>query len=350
MPKSGVPLMIFLLLMLTVFPIYYRTSLSITLAYAWVIISACRVCMTDVYAGNPESWISAMDAAATRSLLEFVVMCTAIFFFKIKYWKIFFQCVAVTNVVFLIIPPHWGLFSNASMAGCFAVATLPLFYSKRLILGLHVLAILISSRHQPLLGLSILCTLYFWRARHYWVLAGIPIVGGLLAYFLTGDFGNSNGRYELWQLAMNFWKEHANLYLGFGSGAFGVIGPAITDHKYIWLHSDYLQILFEQGIIGVILALAVAFDVLKRLKRKLFDAFLMLLVCAIANMPLRYPLFALYGAYIIRLVFLVQAPPSLKSTHIHAPNYLDLPQKLAHWRSRFDVKYKLAARSLSIWF
>lgn len=66
-------------------------------------------------------------------------------------------------------------------------------------------------------------------------------------------FFDNSGRFGPWTEIMSWWANNANFWTGTGSGTFQWLGPMIQnrdDRLMVWLHQDYLQALFEQGIIG----------------------------------------------------------------------------------------------------
>ena len=94
--------------------------------------------------------------------------------------------------------------------------------------------------------------------------------------------------------------------LGRRFGEFLVIGPSLTSQQdgvyFIWLHSDWLQTLFEQGFIGFNIILFMYLHALNRSRfnPKLFAALAAYGAFAVANIPLRYPLAGLFGAILLR--------------------------------------------------
>ncbi|MHC4788018.1 MAG: O-antigen ligase family protein [Planctomycetota bacterium] len=135
--------------------------------------------------------------------------------------------------------------------------------------------------------------------------------GGALSDISTDQF-DSAGRFETWPL---IWEE-ASDHLVLGKG----VGQARKFVERIWpgtdkAHNDYLRILFEQGLVGLFLFLAVAGGqllLLRRLMRKArgearqafaaaYLGLVVLLLVAITDNPITYgvwymhPLFAVLG-------------------------------------------------------
>jgi hypothetical protein len=116
---------------------------------------------------------------------------------------------------------------------------------------------------------------------------------------------HTDGRTSVWRAAYFYFRDYLHLYQGTGLGGFYVIGPYLSQKfgvSFTWLHSDWYQIFFETGLPGLGVVLLMYVDALYRSKRliSLFMALTAFGVFGVANMPLRYPLAGLYGAFLIR--------------------------------------------------
>jgi O-antigen ligase len=92
-------------------------------------------------------------------------------------------------------------------------------------------------------------------------------VGVALAGYLTQGAGlySSPGRLRMWAAYMDWWLANASPWFGAGPGSFNWIGPLtfMDEYQYYWMHNDWLQILFEYGIIGLALSLAILVKLLR---------------------------------------------------------------------------------------
>lgn len=98
------------------------------------------------------------------------------------------------------------------------------------------------------------------------VLTFCLIVTGL-GYIIAPGFFNSWGRFDEWQRFMTWWWENARLATGTGLGTFELMGPLIQQREtnvWFFMHNEYLQVLFETGIIGFGLGIAVWWTAIKR--------------------------------------------------------------------------------------
>ena len=112
---------------------------------------------------------------------------------------------------------------------------------------------------------------------------------------------------------MGHWWEHGEIWLGSGTGTAQALIPYIQNrlqvdtagHLYLWLHSDILQVLFENGIVGFVSYGIMYFYALKySLNRPyLFAAMVGYLVTAAANYPARMAFHAMCGVILIVFCF-----------------------------------------------
>jgi len=139
-------------------------------------------------------------------------------------------------------------------------------------------------------------------------------VGGafvfVASYFWLGEtFLNDSGRFNLWRLALSWWSENTLSYaFGMGAGSFYHLGALImkqagmnTQYVFIWVHNEWVQILFEQGVVGLGVALLILDHAYQNSKGSRFK--LSLIVCVVlsmgAQMPLRYLLTAVYLGLVV---------------------------------------------------
>ena len=141
------------------------------------------------------------------------------------------------------------------------------------------------------------------------------------AFVLRNKLLTNDGRFEFWKEIWTFWDkaptpgEQINHWLGSGTGTFMMYGPHINllngNNKlyFVWAHSDWFQILFEQGYIGLGLSLLTAGFALWKSRRSmwLFSSILTYAFVMLAQMPWRYLPSGIYGAAL--LVTALNKPP-----------------------------------------
>lgn len=122
-----------------------------------------------------------------------------------------------------------------------------------------------------------------------------------------------NGRFKVWGFMMRFWHERASHWFGFGLGTQELFAPAVQNaHNFmkgswfIWMHNDWLQILFELGIVGLALWAWVAWDILrdayKQKSSAVFASLVSLCFMMCFNFPLHQPESVFFGLLLVSLV------------------------------------------------
>lgn len=130
-----------------------------------------------------------------------------------------------------------------------------------------------------------------------WEWAAIGLIPILTGVFLLGDnILDSSSRIIAWKYYFTWFFDQSWIVwlFGTGTGTFYGLGPMLSEHynygiTYVWMHNEYLQILFEQGIIGLILCLILYFKTLydSRNRPELFLTFCGLGVAMLTQFPLR---------------------------------------------------------------
>lgn len=140
-------------------------------------------------------------------------------------------------------------------------------------------------------------------------------VGGVL-YFFRPEVFSTSGRVDQWKLAMEHMSkvDWTTKLIGNGLGSTRVIFPILQAQNgadlakgpwVIWLHNDWLQALFEMGILGLT-AMGMFFGGLLRAALRLSPWLVGLLitfaVLMCSNFPMHYALHALCGFVIAALI------------------------------------------------
>jgi O-antigen ligase len=213
----------------------------------------------------------------------------------------------------------YGFMTNTSMEATFLAVVAPLVFSlgniQLIIFPIYAIAIFLTSSSNGIIGFVLGISVYLFMEKKYKLLI-IPGLFGLIgAIKYNSIIFNPNGRKEIWTLAMTKWSENFSYLTGSGFGTYGGFGPWIQRVYekpvnggwviYPNLHSDFLQIIFELGIIGIVLAIisyAVAINKAKN-RSWLLASVITYAFVSLANMPSRYILTALVGLYLLKETF-----------------------------------------------
>lgn len=294
---------------------------------AFIIFSALRVfaAETSPFVGSDERWLITFNFASASALALGCLTILVAQSIRFEIWAGIFQVIALINAGTIFVQMYlgihnyeYGLLLNSSMSGCFNAVALPLFFfsgwPKRWNLAywrfwavlLVLISILACGRHQPLAVLIVIGGA-LGVLRGYWkttLVCSVFALGGGLAYKGMALFDTS-GRTTVWRLSMDFWKAHMNHWLGAGLGTYYYLGPYITlkemHEGYIWLHSDWLQMIFECGFIGLAFMVIFYGSLLWRVRQRngLFASLIGVGVWGMANFPLHNPISALLVAVLV---------------------------------------------------
>lgn len=201
------------------------------------------------------------------------------------------------------------IFDNASMTGCFIAITLFLLPKQlfKIAFPFALLAVLLIKASTPLMCIGGGFIIKYRKNKWMWMaLSVVPI----FMYFKqpTEGWFHSSGRTWIWKIAMNWLVEHEKLLFGSGLSTTTVLLPMIQvenkqEHNqwFFWLHNDFLQIMFELGIVGLSAFLVMCTNAIYiiRHNERLLPAVVAYGLCMITNFPLHLPIHALLGFLLI---------------------------------------------------
>lgn len=267
-----------------------------------------------------------IQAAALYSALSFVMLSFCVVVLK-KYARVLMFSLGVICLVASVwtitqigaIPwKRAGFVGNASMNGSLVAITLPFALTsmggrKRWLFAITAtVAVVLTGASVPV-GVLALVMAVLLIARRY-----VPLLLILLsslfsvAYAVQGNvLFNPSGRFGQWKILMDWWSWSASPWFGAGAGTSVVLMPyaqklaGVKDGFYMWAHNDWLQILFEQGVVGFAAAIlavcGVIFLTVKKRDRTLLAALVGYAGMAVFNYPLHLPVHAAVGAWLVAL-------------------------------------------------
>ena len=254
-----------------------------SLGILFVFIFSFGLIKSGVHWGPDLFSLDTLISASVKCLLSLVLFSCAALLISNEQSKIIIPCLAL--VAFCEIPiiiwrgisnylTAWWVIGNGSLDASFVALLLPAMLEckrfKSLILICVVGALIVSRSNTALFTpIVLLCAYAFAKKDHKKILL---IVGTTLCVFCVGHFilGNkflaSEGRFGEWQLAMSYWWHNINPWIGSGPGTFCLHIQIINKGQvfFPWLHSDWLQMLFEEGFVGLALVIVLFATMLKR--------------------------------------------------------------------------------------
>lgn len=206
------------------------------------------------------------------------------------------------------------MLGNAAIDASFIACFLP-FLGYFSIPALIAISVTKSSTGFGAVGVAALTYLmseFGFKKTWFLILLSPLCMWGVGNFFLQEELFNSNGRFYAWALAFDYWKKLPHMYhlIGTGTGSFFIYGRALMQNAhtdgngaFAWMHNDYLQILFENGVIGLTLVLGVLIKILIRVKNypKIFSMICTFAFVGLTQMPMRQFLFQLLGVCFIAL-------------------------------------------------
>lgn len=206
-------------------------------------------------------------------------------------------------------PGFSGFIDNPSHNACLIACTLPFINSvfkqrgdRVVIYSIPIAAIFLAKSSVPIGALAVVVAgLYLtsnYKLRQKLIACGLGVTLILgLALILDKNLFDSAYRFQAYKIFMYRWYLEANFLVGFGPGSFQVLGPNIQlpnpllpqgfmmdlahnqGHFWTYMHSEWLQLLFENGFIGLFLVTAIFIKALLVFLRADWD-------CLIASMAL----------------------------------------------------------------
>ena len=154
----------------------------------------------------------------------------------------------------LVIPFLSVLFGpNVVISGCATALSIPFWGSWSMLIPISY--VLWTKSAMAYGTAAVVLITYFVGAR--WTILLAPI--SVILYYRVEMFSDTN-RFGMWQIALDWWWNSANIWLGSGLGSMKTVLPRLQlAHQYhtdlqwfVDAHSLYVQTLIELGIIGSI--------------------------------------------------------------------------------------------------
>lgn len=219
-----------------------------------------------------------------------------------------------------------GFLDQSAMSGCFVVMGFPFWrkHSDGLMPFVWLIAMLVLLLLEPQastpIGAAAACFVAWLVSSRRWRLFDLVTVivpaltaAALLGMWLNPLLFNDSYRVQFWKFFMTWWAKNVDVWTGTGFGTFLLYGPMIQlTYKYntennlwIWLHSDWGQLLFELGIVGFLLGVAVFVQAVVRAYRagrhELVAALVTFAAVMVPQYPFRLASFALMGSLVLAM-------------------------------------------------
>lgn len=333
-----------------VFAIFVTRSLDLKKAPALICIGTLSYFL--IHATHPwgnsnliNDWRDYLAASSFGFLLSVILLVTVL-----RSTAPLFNCLAVlcfaSSCVLLCkklmgVPPAFFMNNPAGDAAILA-ALYPILafrphrvfggkpWLTRLVVITPILAIAVTGSSTGALGLVVAVFAWVLATRRnpstygVLVLATFGSIAGLVLFAPDNVF-SGNGRLPTWRRSMIDWWENVNVWWGSSTGSFFLEGPKLQVEEtcrltpslcdpvphgqalheiFASMHNDYLQILREQGIIGLGLFLTISIVAMRKAFDRpwLFSALFTYGTIMVTQFPMRY-----FGSAFIGLLLLREA-------------------------------------------
>ncbi len=206
-----------------------------------------------------------------------------------------------------------GILDYPSVNGVFTVACYFLWMRgagsklEKVVASLLVLLAIIVSKSSTPLGAFILGIVAL-NCTNLRRVAGAISAGALLlgiGYSLDSNLFNPQGRLEAWQIFMTVWAEKFSILFGSGPGTFSSLAIEtqlsqnyMIGHYYLFMHNEWLQILYETGLIGLFFSVGIFAKALYNSYRRQDHYTVAALVSLGSASLLVFPLRYFWGAFL----------------------------------------------------
>lgn len=310
--------------------VYKKTNSLIGFSFAYFsMISLPRMVDPMLFFSNyDDKGIITFQAILGQGVLYFILVSLFTLYAhnKVNFRNTFLTFAAVDSIVMLakFFSGHepYFLFNNPAIDASFLACCLPMTFSKykaRMPMCLLLItACFITFTSSSILGISTAIFFFFiseykFKLKYLLIFGLYPIFFGIVGYFTQlNQLWNSSGRAHVWEISFNYWRQAVDTYIGAGTGTFAVYGPTLQVIEaiknkvagvdgFFWAHNDWYQILFENGLVGIILALMVFSQAVWRIRYRpmIFSMLLTFGALAFIQMPLRHIIFTVFGAWLL---------------------------------------------------
>lgn len=285
-----------------------------------LLIFYCLVSSAILFQSNIQFWGKVqprIDAVAAASFLKITALCFIAYFYQdIKKFIYLFVEFIILGSSFYLLFYKYSIFNAHSADSAMIAMIVPMillragdyeiFYRSKIYLFtaafLPLIAIVKTGGSTGYFVLFGACLALLVSTRKFWLVIFLYLIIWAGVYFNKGSFLNPETRIEQWKILFNWWMDNSDHWIGTGIGSFEWLGPMAqwaagnSSAVFLFMHNDFLQMLFEGGYIGIFLFLLVWAKVgLNAFKTPwLFASFAAISVCMLTQFPMRWFLSQLF--------------------------------------------------------
>jgi hypothetical protein len=179
----------------------------------------------------------------------------------------------------IVLYNEYGIFNARSCDSTFIAMCLPFMWLQAkefkhrgfwfLLVILPLMAIIRARGSTALMVLTAEALALALAEKKWWVLLFPPAMIATMIFFWNLKPFDPGTRFPEWIAMTDYWWTNMSHLFGGGTGSFLWVGPIVDMEQgrqelFLFLHNEYLQCLFEQGIVGLLLFLSVGVVTLVR--------------------------------------------------------------------------------------
>lgn len=289
------------------FHVYKKTTLSLAVGFFYFGGYAALFGNSFFQEDLKQFYVVSLSGSALQALVILLLFPVLI---TVNVEGFFLPIICLGSIALTLL--HQYPIGNLPMNAAFIAFTLPFLLTPQnmvIVLPVVIYIILTSTGATALAAfIASMCGLMFAKLKGIWK---FPIsvlsfcVLSILGLRFMPDLLNSSGRFPMQKLLLkHFWNDF-NVWFGAGPGSFPVWSSLYykaheytDDGLWAWAHSDLLQVLFEYGIVGLLLSIWIFLDALHGSYKKdarLFAALLGYIVTALNYYPCHFPISSVLG-------------------------------------------------------
>ncbi len=288
-----------------------RKEIGVLIAAGWTYSLARALYLLEFPSFPFGDYNVAFISTAGQNFAELIVIPGTIFLLGDRgrrvLWDVFKYTILVENCLVWL---KYPALMTVPIAGSLDLALIAMFvpFAPWWLGALSVFTILLhhGATAQSVLAIQALVFLfYYFKTRYAVILASISTAAFTLAAYVHTRGGSpfdSEGRLRMWRRAMLFWYHGGFqpdavsskwILIGVGPGSFmwtHFMMDGFQGEIFPWLHSDWLQVTWELGILGggVLLAITLLAVWRSRKHPQTLAGVLGCAMCALSYHPLRY--------------------------------------------------------------
>lgn len=270
--------------------------------YSWPLILFAAYLVTTSFLPPPPApapvGVVNLEFLKMRELLFLGLSSLAVSFVSEKAMSRFLElAVPIASLMTIV---GYPVLQNTSLNAAFIVAALPFVSSLNVFL-----AILVCLSQDGASGWLLLLTYCLLQEKNKKV---VLLVFGTIGTFLAlhSYYFRETERLLLWQAAMRFLSEKGSVWVGLGLGTFPYVGPfihqmagfSVDQGAALSLHCDWLQLLFETGILGAALGLVAYLDAIRTATRPVAQSLLLFGILGVSYFPMRVPAMEMFCVWL----------------------------------------------------